>query len=202
MQVALPELDSPATLILNSERPLTDDEYWDFCQANPDLRIERSAQGEIILVPPAGWESDYREADVVAQLGNWAKRDQGGKAFGSTAQYFLPNGAGRSPDAAWVSNGKIAGLSKAERKKFVRVVPEFVIEVMSPSDRLKAAKEKMQEWISNGVELGWLIDGDAKTVHVYRRGKPPEEHHGLKRIEGEGPVEGFVLELDAIWEGL
>src|SRR5690349_3630558 len=159
MQVALPPLETPVTLILNKERKLTDEEYWAFCEANPDLLIERSAEGEIILVPPAGLESDYRNTDVIEQLRAWAKQDGRGKSFGATAQFFLPNGAGRSPDAAWVSNEKLATLPRVALKRFVRIVPEFVVEVMSPSDRLATASEKMEEWIANGVGLGWLIDG-------------------------------------------
>lgn len=202
MQVSLPSFESPATLILSRDHLLTDDEYWSFCEANPDLRIERTAEGEIILVAPAGLESDYRSSEVAEQLGYWARGDGRGKRFGPTAQFLLPNGAGRSPDAAWVSNERLASLSKADRKKFARVVPEFVVEVPSPSDRIRAAQEKMREWIANGVDLGWLIDGDNATVHVFRKGQAPESHVGLTSIAGEGPVEGFVLDLERVWKGL
>src|SRR3954465_1688871 len=104
MQIALPELDSPATLILDPENGLSDEKYLAFCEANPDLNLERTAQGEIVIVPPAGAESDYRCADTISQLRNWATNNGQGKAFGSTVEFFLPNGAALSPDAAWVSN--------------------------------------------------------------------------------------------------
>ena len=107
-----------------------------------------------------------------------------------------------SPDAAWVSKARLASLSKAERRQFLRVVPEFVVEVMSPGDRLTAARRKMQNWMANGVELGWLIDGDAETVWVYRQGQEARELTGIARLAGEGPMEGFVLELEDIWKGL
>src|SRR5207249_9292572 len=137
-----------------------DDEYYEFCLANPDLRCERTPQGEIIIVPPAGWESDYQGFEDGAELRTWARRDGRGKAFGSTAEFILPTGAALAPDAAWVSNRRIAQVPKPQRRKFPRVCPEFVIEVMSPSDRLRAAKEKMEEWIRAGVELAWLIHPD------------------------------------------
>ena len=144
----------------------SDDEYWAFCQANQDLRVERTAEGEVIIGPPAGGESDYRSTEVQGELRQWAMQDGSGKAFGSSVQFLLPDGSGLSPDAAWVSNESLNTLSKQERKKFLRLSPEFVVEVLSPSDSLGDAKAKMQQWIANGVQLGWLIDGDAKTVYV------------------------------------
>lgn len=202
MQIALPELNTPATLILDREHRLSDEEYLAFCEANPDLRLERSAQGEIVIVPPAGGESDYRSAHAIRQLGEWTIRTGFGKAFGSTVEFLLPDGSALSPDSAWVSNDRLASLSKRERRQFLRVVPEFIVEVMSPSDRLPAAKRKMRDWMANGVELGWLIDGDERCVYVFRQGCEPRLLSGTASIEGEGPVSGFVLQLDAIWEGL
>jgi Uma2 family endonuclease len=205
MQIALPELNAPATLILDREDRLTDDEYFAFCIANPDLNVERTSQGEIVIVPPAGVESDFRNVSVTTSLNLWARRDGRGKAFGPTAQFLLPDGSGLSPDAAWVSNDRLARFSKQEKRQFPHVVPEFVIEVMSPSDRLKAAQEKMRLWAANGVELGWLIDGDARRVYVYRGASgnlEPRIVADADSIAGEGPVDGFVLQLGEIWEGL
>jgi len=153
MNVVLLEKALPARLTLNPELCLNDEEYYAFCVANPELRLERSAQGEIIIVPPAGLESDFQSVEVVAQLRDWARRDRRGKSFGSSAEFILPTGAALLPDAAWVSNERLARLSKEQRRKFPPVCPEFVVEVMSPSDRLPAAKEKMQDWIRGGVEL-------------------------------------------------
>jgi Uma2 family endonuclease len=202
MHVALPESESPVKLVLDPEHPLTDDQYFAFCMANSSLRIERTARGEIVILPPAGGESDYRSLEVSAQLRNWARKDGRGTAFGSSVEFILPSSAALSPDAAWVLREKIDRLTKEERRKFLRLVPDFVAEVMSPSDRLPTAQAKMDEWIGNGVLLGWLIDGDAQTVYVYRIGKPMEELTGLTSLPGDGPIAGFVLDLTAIWAGL
>jgi Uma2 family endonuclease len=202
MQIALPDLGTPATLILNREHPLTDETYFAFCAANPDLNVERLPGGEIVIVPPPGGESDYRSLKSAAPLDHWATSDGRGRAFGSSVQFILPNGAALSPDAAWVSNERLAALSKRQRQEFPRLVPEFVIEVLSSSDRLAAAKKKMRLWASNGVDLGWLIDGDNRRVYVYRKTAEPRLVADADRIAGEGPVKGFVLPLDPIWAGL
>ena len=203
MQVVLPEQALPAKLTLNPELRMSDDEYYDFCMANANVRFERTAQGEIIIVPPAGGESDYRNVDVSSQLGVWAKRDGRGKTFGSSAEFILPTGAAYSPDVAWVSNENLAQLTKEQRRKFPRLCPEFVVEVMSPSDRLKAAQDKMADWMANGVQLSWLIDGDNQTVYIYRaRQSDPDTRTAISRLVGEGPVAGFELTLTEIWAGL
>lgn len=204
MQVTLPEEALPAKLTLNPRLRIKDDnEYWEFCVANPDIRFERTAHGEIIIVPPAGGESDFRNLEVSSPLALWAKKDGRGKPFGPSAEFILPNGAALSPDASWVSNGRLAKLTKEQRRKFLRLCPEFVVEVMSPSDRVKDTKTKMAEWMANGVQLGWLIDGDRQTVYVYRAGRSePEKKTGIKKLAGEGPIAGFVLDLTDIWAGL
>jgi Uma2 family endonuclease len=199
MQLALPDLDAPVTLTLDSENRLSDDDYFAFCMANPDLHIERTAQGEIVIVPPAGYDSDYQNLDCASQLKVWSKRDGRGKASGCSVQFFLPDGSAMSPDAAWLSNERHAGLTNKQRRQFPPVVPEFIVEVMSPSDRLRAAQRKMQQWIDNGVELGWLVDSDNRCVYVYRQGHEMRKVLNESQIEGEGPVEGFVLDLTDIW---
>jgi len=203
MQMVLPDEVLPVKLTLNPEHRITDDEYFAFCTANPDLRLERTAEGEIVIVPPAGGESDFRTVEVSGQLRNWARRDGRGRAFGSSAEFVLATGAALSPDAAWVSNRQLEQLSKEQKRKFPPVCPEFVIEVMSPSDRLRAAQEKMQEWMRAGADLAWLIDGDARTVYIYRAGQTGAEvRTGILSLAGEGPVAGFELGLADIWEGL
>ena len=202
MLVALPESPTALKLTTGSEPGFSDEAYLAFCRANPDLRVERTAEGEIVFVPPAGGESSYRSVKATSKLDQWAELDGRGKAFESSVQFFLPDGSALSPDAAWVSNEALLSLPKNKRKQFLALVPEFVIEVMSPSDRLKQAKAKMEQWISNGCQLGWLIDGDAETVYVYRRGHGMKVRKGVREIAGEGPVKGFVLQLDRIWEGL
>ena len=203
MQVVLPDKSLPATLTLNPDATLSDEEYFDFCMANPGVGFERTRQGKIIIVPPAGGESDYQSLESASALLVWANRDGRGKAFGSSVQFMLPGGAALSPDAAWVSNARLAPLTRDQRRRFPPVCPEFVVEVMSPSDRLKAAKQKMTEWMAAGVELGWLIEPDHETVYVYRAGEAePEKRTGMKGLAGEGPVAGFELDLTNIWAGL
>ena len=202
MQISLPDRTASATLILDHKHPLTDEAYFALCAANPDLNVERTPGGEIIIVPPAGGESDFRGLQAGIALGEWALRDGRGKPFGSSAQFLLPDGSGLSPDAAWVSKKRLAVVSKRELRQFPHLVPEFVIEVMSPSDRLAPAQKKMRLWAVNGVDLGWLIDGDKRRVYVYRGTAEPRLVTNADSIAGEGPVEGFVLPLSAIWAGL
>ena len=190
MQVVLPE------------RPLDDDQFFEFCSVNPELRIERTAQGEIVIMPPAGFETGYRNNDVSRQLGNWAKADGRGIALDSNTEYLLSNGAARSPDASWVLKSRLAQFTKEQKKRFLPLCPDFIIELISPSDRLHVVKAKMCEWIENGAELGWLIDPDRRTVHIYRPAQEPQELVGIGTLPGEGPVHGFQLELEEIWRGL
>lgn len=200
--VTFPEPISSLAVRRPGQKRFSDEDYWAFCQANPDLRVERTAEGEIVIVPPAGGESDYRSSEVVAELKIWARKDGRGKGFGSSAQFVLPDGSGLSPDAAWVSNESLSRLTKQQRKKFLRLSPEFVVEILSPTDNLREAKAKMELWIANGVRLAWLIDGDAETVHVYSKGHAPRIRRRISELAGEGPVVGFVMNLKLIWEGL
>lgn len=189
-------------LVFESEEKLSEQEYLAFCEANPDVRVERTAEGEIIIVPPAGGEGAYRSGKAFSQLDQWTEVDGRGRAFDSSVEFMLPDGSALSPDASWVSNESLDKLSWEQRREFLRLSPEFVIEVMSPSDRLKPAKGKMEDWIANGVQLAWLIDGDHETVYVYRKGRAVVTRKGLREIAGEGPVNGFVLRLASIWRGL
>lgn len=195
-------LDPPCRILFEEEKGSSLEAYLSFCLANPNLRVERTAEGEVVLMAPAGAESSNRSLKVGTQLQLWAEVDGTGVAFDSSVEYVLPDGSALCPDASWVSNKVMRRLTPAQRKQFPRLAPEFVVEVMSPSDRLKTAKEKMNVWISNGVQLGWLIDGDAKTVYVYLAGSEPRSKRGVPQLAGEGPVEGFVLQLKSIWKGL
>jgi Uma2 family endonuclease len=202
MQVV--SLTSPVAVKLSdyTGEKFSDAAYFAFCKANPNLRVERTAEGEILIVPPAGSESSHRNSRVTAQLGRWADEDDRGKVFDSSSQFMLDDGSALSPDAAWVSNASLRGVPREKRREFLPLCPEFIVEVMSPSDRLKKAKEKMEQWIANGAQLAWLIDGDAQTVHVYRTGHAPKIHRGITKLSGDGPVAGFTLQLTAIWKGL
>ena len=133
---------------------------------------------------------------------NWAHKDGRGQAFDSSVEYILPSGAAYSPDASWVLNSRITKLTKEQKRKFPPLCPDFVVELMSPSDRLPKTKAKMQEWIANGVQLGWLLDPDHRTAYIYRPDQEPEQLTNPERLAGEVPVAGFVLELAGIWTTL
>ena len=173
-----------------------------FCMRNSDLRIEREPDEEIIIVPPPGGETSYRNSKLTAQLMSWAEKDGRGVGFDSSGEFLLPKGAAYMPDACWVLKSRLAKLSKDQKRRFPPLCPDFVVELLSPSDRLSRAKRKMQIWIDNGAQLGWLIDADHRTVYVYRPGQPPEQLTDITHVDGEGPVEGFRLELEDIWKGL
>ena len=187
-------------LRLMPEPPLSDDEYYDFCAANPDLRIERTSEGEIEIMPPTGFESGYRNNGISAQLYVWAEADGRGLAVDSNTEYLLPDGSARSPDASWVHRSRLAGLSSEQKRKFAPICPDFVVELMSPSDRLSRVQAKMHQWIDNGAQLAWLIDPDCRTVYIYRPGQPPEQLIGPMEVRGEHPVDGFVLALGRIFD--
>jgi hypothetical protein len=169
--VTLPEQGLPAKLTLNPKlRIKDDDEYWEFCAANPDVRFERTAQGEIVIVPPVGGEGDFCNMEVLSSLGVWSKKDGRGKAFGPSVEFILPSGAARSPDASWVSNGRLAKLTKEQRRKFLRLCPEFIVEVMSPSDRLKGAKRE-----------DGRVDGQRRPTRLADRRGPSNRLHLPRR---------------------
>ena len=199
--IEIPE-DNEVSLQFNYGDGLSEQQYLAFCAANPGLRCERTAEGEVVIVPPVGGEGAYRSGNSFSQLERWAEVDNQGRAFDSSVEFILPDGSALSPDASWVSNENLDRLTRQERREFLRLSPEFIIEVMSPSDRLKPARAKMERWILNGVRLAWLIDGDNQTVYVYRKGRNPVTRRKLQDLAGEGPVKGFTLKLTAIWRGL
>jgi Uma2 family endonuclease len=198
MNLALPEIDQ--SIRLRFDRPLTDEELMRFCAENDPLRVERDANGELIVMSPSGSEGGGIETDVATELNIWARQDGRGKVFGSNAGFTLPDGSVRAADAHWVSWPRWNALSDAERKRFAPICPEFVIEVRSESDRLAELQDKMRMWLANGAEVAWLIDPSRKAVEVYRPGREAEVLQGTSAAEGEGPVAGFVLELGRVWE--
>ncbi|MFZ9739993.1 MAG: Uma2 family endonuclease, partial [Prochlorotrichaceae cyanobacterium] len=159
------------TLDLNPIGSLTEETFYQLCQRNPDLKLERSAQGELIIMPPTGGESGRRNADITIDLGLWNRQTDLGYTFDSSTCFKLPNGAERSPDAAWVAKDRWEALSKADRSKFPPLAPDFVIELRSISDRLDVLQAKMREYQENGVQLGWLINPQDRQVEVYRAGQ-------------------------------
>ncbi len=178
---------------------LSDDQLFGFCQVNRDLRIERNEYGELIIMPPAGGESSSRNMEIAVQLGGWAKRDGTGKAFDSSGGFTLPNGAMRSPDAAWLPLSRWKALTAKQRKKFLPLCPDFVIELRSPTDSLKAMQKKMQEYRENGAEMGVLIDPDQRRVYVYRRGRKVQILDDPKTVACDPVLPGFALDLREIW---
>lgn len=174
---------------------MTDEQFLQFCLANKHMRIERDKDRNIIIMPPVHFDSSKRETSVTTDLDMWARKN-GGEALNASAGYTLPSGAVRSPDASWVSSERLAKMPDSERKKFAAVVPDFVVEVRSKSDRLKAVKDKMLEWIENGVRLGWLIDPKTKTTYIYRENGSVEVLESFDRtLTGEDVMEGFEFDL-------
>lgn len=191
---------APLVVHLRPVVDMTDDELLKFCSINRDLRIERSADGDLIIMAPAGARSGARNAEITSQLVQWARRDGQGVAFDSSAGFRLPNGAVRAPDAAWVRRTRLDVLDEETKDRFLPLCPDFVIELRSPSDTLKTVQDKMEEYRTNGAQLGWLIDPLTRRVHVYRPDDPPMELANPVEVSAEPVLPGFVLSLTAIWE--
>ena len=186
------------TLDLRQLIHITDEQFYKLCQANPDIKLERNAKGELIVMPPTGGESGKRNADLTADLVVWNRQRKLGVVFDSSTGFSLPNGAKRSPDASWLSLERWNALTAQQRKRFLPLCPDFVIELMSETDALEDAQEKMIEYISNGLRLGWLLDPKNKRVEVYRQGQPVEVLQSPTTLSGEDVLPGFVLELSQI----
>lgn len=168
--------------------------------ANRDLRLEMSGSGDLIVMAPEGSVTGNRNFEISVMLGIWV-RIHGGVGFGSSAGFTLPNGAIRSPDVAWISSDRWRGLPESEKSGFARIVPDFIVELRSPSDKIESCREKMAEYASVGVRLGWLIDPEAKTVTVYRPGQEPKLLENPERVPGEDVLPGFELETRPIFSG-
>ncbi len=190
------------TLVLRLPTPARNGSDWFFelCQINEGLQLERTAEGEVLVMAPTGGESGYREGKVFVQLDGWAERDGAGRAFNSNTGFILPNGSSRAPDASWVRMSRLAKLAAKQKKKFLPLCPDFVVEVLSPSDHLASLQAKMEEYRNNGASLGWLIDPRARKVHIYRTGKRVERVHHPTRLNGDPELPGFVLNLARIWK--
>jgi Uma2 family endonuclease len=173
--------------------------YEEFDRHN---RIEQDSEGNIYIMPPVGGESSYQNLKVSTQLELWTQADRRGVAFDSSSEFILPDGAKRSPDAAWVSLEKLRAVPRQARREFLRLAPDFVIEIKSPSDRWSELQNKMLEYRSNGVFLGWLIHPDKQIVLVYRHGRDDVEIVRGSKIEAGPPLSGFVLDLEPVWHGL
>lgn len=188
----------PVTLDFHGA-PLTDEQFEELCRNSPDLKFELSSKGELIIVPPTSPESSWKNSELNFDVLKWSKKDKSGIVFDSSGMFTLPNGARRSPDVSWMTKEKWEELSPSERKKFSRVVPDFVIELLSPSDNLADTQAKMAEYIENGVRLGWLIDPMDKKVHIYRANGEVEILDDPEMVSGEDVLVGFELKVREIW---
>jgi Uma2 family endonuclease len=187
----------PATLELNID--LTDEQFFELCQNNRDLRFERTATGELIIMPPTGSETSDRNADLTYQLRAWSRQNQLGKSFDSSGGFKLPSGAQRSPDASWVKMERWNALTQAEKERFAPLCPDFVVELMSLSDSTAKIRAKMREYMDNGARLGWLINRQQQQVEIYRPNREVEILQSPQTLSGEDILPGFVLDLGEIW---
>ena len=178
---------------------LSEEQFYQLCQNNRDLRFERTAQGDVIIMSPTGGETSDRNSEINFQLRLWNKQSKLGKVFDSSGGFTLPNGANRSPDAAWILSSKWDNLTAEQRQKFLPLCPDFVIELRSASDKLSSLQRKMQEYQNNGTRLGWLINPQDKQIEIYRPGKVVEILHDPQTLSGEDVLPNFVLDLGLIW---
>ncbi len=178
---------------------MTDVQFYEFCRTNAELRIERNASGEVIVMPPAFSDTGNRNLKISQQVANWADEDETGEVFDSSAGFTLPNGATRSPDTSWVQSSRWNALSPQEQASFAPIAPDFVIELRSSSDTLVGLQEKMQEYVEQGVRLGLLIDRKNRNVHVYRPNCEPEVLDSPERVSCDPELPGFGLKMTKIW---
>ncbi|MEB3123205.1 MAG: Uma2 family endonuclease [Snowella sp.] len=178
---------------------MTVQEFYEFCLANRDLRIERNANGEVVIMPPVFSDTGNRNMKISQQLANWSDQDGSGESFDSSAGFTLPNGATRSPDASWIRLERWNTLTDDQKASFAPICPDFVIELRSSSDTLSSLQEKMQEYLSNGISLGWLIDRKNRQVYVYRPHQDVEILDNPETVKGDPELPGFGLQMAKIW---
>src|SRR6266566_3671646 len=190
------EVDTPDRVVLNVRSlGLTDDQFLRLCSDNRDFRIEMSAQGELIIIPPPGSMTGRRNLIILQRLANWAEQDGTGVGFGTDTGFTLPNGAKRGPDASWMSRELWNRIPKEQQEKLAPVCPDFVVELRSPSDRLSDVEAKMEEYIANGARLGWLLDPFDNCAIVYRSGQLPEWIEQPAILTGDPILPGFRFDF-------
>ena len=189
-----------ASIVLNLTPfvELSSDQFYQLCQNHRDLKFERTAQGELVIVSPVGGEGGSREADLIGDLVYWNRRTQLGKVFSSSTCFRLPNGADRSPDVAWITLERWNQLTPEQQKKFPPICPDFVIELRS-DDTLEPLQQKMQEYLSNGLRLGWLVNPQKQQVEIYRANQDKQVLENLKHLDGEDVLPDFVFDLSILW---
>ena len=178
---------------------LSDEQFFQLCQDNRDLRLERNPKGDLIIMPPTGGETSNSNAGITAQLWLWNNLHKLGVVFDSSTGFKLPNGADRSPDAAWIPLEKWQALTPQQKERFLPLSPDFVIELRSASDTVSSLQKKMEEYIANGTLLGWLIDRQNRQVYIYRPHQEPEILNAPETISGDPELPGFVLVMAKIW---
>jgi len=187
------------TIKLDPVVALTDEAFYRLCRANPDVKFERSPQGELIVMSPTGGEGGRRNADITTDLNLWNRHSQLGYTFDSSTGFQLPNGATRSPDAAWIARDRWEALSPEAREKFPPIAPDFLIELRSATDALPELQAKMREYQENGVQLGWLLNPQDQQVEIYRLEQATEILQSPQTLSGESVLPDFVLSLERIF---
>ena len=177
----------------------SDEQFYEFCRLNSDLDIERTAQGELLIMAPASFRSSHLNLRIVLQLGRWAERDGTGVTTESSGGFILPNSAMRAPDAAWIQRDRLTTVPREQQERFLPLCPDFAIELRSPSDTIDAAQAKMREYLENGLRLGWLIDPFARRVYVYRPGVDVQMLDDPDGVDGTPVLPGFRLDLSVVW---
>jgi Uma2 family endonuclease len=190
--------EMPLPLRFRPETPMSDEDLMRFCAANDALRVERDANGEILVMTPAGSRISRMNSRVTRLLDEWAEEDGRGIAFDSNGGFTLPDGSMRAADAAWVLLRRWDSLGPKQQEGYAPLCPDFVIELLSPSDSHSDLKAKMEHWIANGAQLAWLIDPEEKSIHIYHPNDSPEILHHPTPIQGTGPVAGFELVMSRV----
>lgn len=191
--------DRALVLHLRPALELDERQFAALARQNPDLRLERTEEGDVLVMAPTGGDTGYRNAGITAQLWVWAMRDGTGAAFDSSTGFTLPNGATRSPDAAWVRAERLRALTAEQRERFLPLCPDFVLELRSPSDSLAATQAKMEEYLANGARLGWLLDVPGRRVSIYRPDTPIISLDAPTSLRADPELPGFMLDLTPIW---
>lgn len=195
--MAIPTISLPPRLELKID--LTDEQFWQVCHNNADLQFEMTATGELIIMSPTGGTTSERNADLTFQLKIWNRQAKLGKVFDSSGGFELPNRAKRAPDSSWVKLERWNALTEEEQDRFAPLCPDFVVELMSPSDTLPETRAKMVEYMDNGARLGWLINRKKRQVEIYRPQREVEVLDNPQTVSGENVLPGFVLDLATIW---
>ena len=187
------------TIDFSSITSLTDDQFDRLCAENPEIKLERTPAGELVIMSPTGGETGKRNAELISDLVVWNRMSKLGVVFDSSTCFRLPNGGDRSPDVSWIERSRWETLTPEQQRKFPPICPDFVLELMSPSDNLTTTRNKMQEYLASGVRLGWMIDSENRKVEIYRSRQVVETLLAPAELLGELVLPGFILNLDWFW---